>query len=167
MLAHTVFNVSPIKANLLSTTNWVTLLCLDAIRIILCVFFIDHGTKSEDIQKYLEEHNHLSFAKSELVVKSIQKMLKSTYDDRWTKSYWTKERFLSKNTSWLDGEFKLQFEEVSMDSPPTTSGERGRPPKSYEDISEKSKKRKNMVNLITLNVKISREDLLLYGTPHR
>lgn len=113
-------------------------------RRVLCEFFIDHGTKSEDIQKYLEEHHHLSSEKSEFIVKRIQKGLITAFNDRWTKSSRTKERFFSKNTSWLDGEFKVQFEEAPMDNTPTTSGERGRPPKSYEDLSEKSKKRKNM-----------------------
>ncbi|CAH0718929.1 unnamed protein product, partial [Brenthis ino] len=47
-------------------------------------------------------------------------------------------------TLQLDGEFKVQFEEAPMDITPTTSEEHGRPPKSYEHLSEKSKKRKYM-----------------------
>lgn len=113
-------------------------------RRVLCEFFIDHGTKREDIQKYLEEHHHLSPSKSELVVKSIQKLLISAFNNRWTTSNRTNERFFSKNTMWLDAEFKVQFENIPMDITPTTPGERGRPSKSYEDLSEKSKKRKNM-----------------------
>lgn len=72
--------------------------------------------KSEDIRKYLEEHHHLSSEKSEVVVKSIQKVLLSAFVDRWAKSSCTKERFFSKNTSWLDADFKVQFDEVSMDT---------------------------------------------------
>ncbi|CAH0730561.1 unnamed protein product, partial [Brenthis ino] len=114
------------------------------LRRVLCEFFIGHGTKSEDIQKYLEQHHHLSSEKSELIVKRIQKTLITAFNDRWTKCNRTKERFFSNNISWLDGIFKVQFEEAPMDITPTTSEERGRPPKSYEDLSEKSKKRKNM-----------------------
>lgn len=44
----------------------------------------------------------------------------------------------------MDGEFKVQLEEVPMDISPTTSGKRGKPPNSYENLLEKSKKRKNM-----------------------
>ncbi|XP_045456749.1 uncharacterized protein LOC123666728 [Melitaea cinxia] len=118
-------------------------------RRVLCEFFIGHGTKSEDIRKCLEQHHHLSSEKSELIVKRIQKTLITAFNDRWTKSNRTKERFFSNNISWLDGEFKVQFEEAPMDITPTTSEERGRPPKSYEDLSEKSKKRKNMEQLIS------------------
>ncbi|CAG9781933.1 unnamed protein product [Diatraea saccharalis] len=48
-----------------------------------------------------------------------------------------------RNSQHYHGEFKVQFE-APLDTTPKTSGERGRKPKSYEDLSEKSKKRKNM-----------------------
>lgn len=70
---------------------------------VLCEFFIDHGTKSEDIQKYLEEHHHLPSAKSKLVVNSIQKSQISAFNDRWTKSNRSKERFFNKNSTAVVG----------------------------------------------------------------
>ena len=51
------------------------------------------------------------------------------------------DRFEKSNSAWLDGEFKVTFEDNTST---TSSGERGRPPKSYEESSQKSKKRKNM-----------------------
>lgn len=69
--------------------------------------------------------------------KVFKKHLITGFNDRWTKCNRTKDRSLNRNTMWLDGEFKVQLEEVPLDITPTTSGKRGWPPKSYENLSDK------------------------------
>lgn len=108
-----------------------------------CLFFIDNGTEQKDIQHYLEEHHNLSSSNSRKVLASIQRQLLSKFRDRWTTARSSKDRFVTNNSAWLDGDFKVQLDE-DLNIEPSTSGERGRPSKSYNDLSEKSKKRKNM-----------------------
>lgn len=110
-------------------------------RRVLCDFFINSGTNNTDLKKYLMETFRLSSENADIVITSIQKNFISKFNDRWEKARRIKGRFETNNSTWLDGEFKVIFEEST---PSTSSGQRGRPPKNYEESSEKTKKRKNM-----------------------
>lgn len=111
------------------------------VRRVLCDYFINSGTNNTELKTYLMDTFALSSERADIVGASIRKNLLSKFNDRWEKARRIKDRFEISNSAWLDGEFKVTFEE---NIPTTSSGERGRPPKSYEESSEKSKKRKNM-----------------------
>lgn len=108
----------------------------------LCSFFIDNDTTSENILKYLEENYNLTSSKRQVVLENIQQNLLQKFRDRWSKASRIRSRFLEQNASWLDSEFKVLFNDE--ETCPGTSTGRGRPSKAYEDLSDKTKKRKNM-----------------------
>lgn len=80
------------------------------------------------------------------MVSYIQRNLVSKCNERWRNASRIKERFESKNANWLDCQFRVSLEcRVTVTDPNTSgSGSGGRPSKSYEASSEKTKKRKNV-----------------------
>lgn len=59
--------------------------------------------------------------------------VKSQIKQRWTKANKHLDVFMKKNQSWLDGTFEIPIETIFP---------QGRPPKSFDELSERSKRRK-------------------------
>lgn len=79
------------------------------------------------------------------IIASVQKNFVSQYKDRYNKSRRIREKFFKQNEQWLDVPFTVYLEDptCSSEEASTSTGKRGRPTSSYEDSSEKTKKRKN------------------------
>lgn len=60
---------------------------------------------------------------------------KSEIKQRWTKAHYKEDKFIKSNQSWLEGTFEIPIGMASQKRP-------GRPMKSFEDSSERSKRRK-------------------------
>lgn len=60
---------------------------------------------------------------------------KSEIKQRWTKAHYKEENFLKYNLSWLEGTFEIPVVDTTVKRP-------GRPSKSFDDLSERSKRRK-------------------------
>ena len=77
-------------------------------------------------------------------IANIQRNIMTQFRQRFVKSGRKKERFLRQNSDWLDGIFTVNLEDPSCEFEPSTSTDkRGRPSKTYEDSSDRTKKRKN------------------------
>ncbi|XP_048483796.1 uncharacterized protein LOC125489975 [Plutella xylostella] len=89
---------------------------------------------------YYEEFLLFRYGDTENDKKSFKKIfsyVKTELKKRWTKANKHKEVFL-KNQDWLEGTFEIPIESRSP---------QGRPPKSFEDLSEHSKRRKTKETL--------------------
>lgn len=60
---------------------------------------------------------------------------KSEIKQRWTKAQYKEDNFMKYNRSWLEGTFEIPVVKTLQKRP-------GRPSKSFEDVSERSKRRK-------------------------
>lgn len=111
----------------------------------ICLIMIGSDNLISDIITYLREnYRELSEANIAKIIAGIQKNIITQFRDRYKKSARNKEQFLSRNSTWLSGTFRVSLEDPTCDSEPSTStGKRGRPVKAYEDSSDRIKKQKN------------------------
>lgn len=107
----------------------------------LCVAFIEHGKHISTAKNYIKSKYSLSEANLTCVIVKVQKELLPHFKYRWNASQRHKERFFADNELWLNGEVVVQLDE-SEEPGPSTGSKRGRPCKSFEESSEKTKKRK-------------------------
>lgn len=85
---------------------------------------------------YLESHLLLNYGNTDQDIKDIKQrfsLFKSVLKDKWAKCHRKEEVFLKNNESWLNGTFQLPIK--SLYRP-------GRPSKSFDELSERSKRRK-------------------------
>lgn len=85
---------------------------------------------------YLENHLLLKYGNTDEDIKDLKQrfsLFKSVLKEKWAKCHRKEEAFLKNNDSWLNGTFQLPIK--SLNRP-------GRPSKSFDDSSERSKRRK-------------------------
>lgn len=94
------------------------------------IYLVSHYGETEDDKKSLK--HKFSYIKSQI-------------KQRWTKAHKIEEAFLKQNESWLAGTFESQLQSHKR---------QGRPSKSFEDLSQRSKLRKSAVVRATMNDEI-------------
>lgn len=107
----------------------------------LCVRLIEHGKHISTVHMYIKERfPGLTEANNTCTVARIQKYLLPEFKQRWNKAGRSKDIFLTRYAEWLNGDFRIQFDEEEA---PSTShaSKRGRPCKDYELSSARSKHR--------------------------
>lgn len=85
---------------------------------------------------YLENHLLLNYGNTDEDMKDLKQrfsLFKSVLKDKWAKCHRKEEAFLKNNESWLNGTFQIPIK--SLNRP-------GRPLKSFDESSERSKRRK-------------------------
>lgn len=91
----------------------------------------------EEKLKYLQNYILTSENYEEPQKKVIKKQfsyLKSQFKQRWNKAHKTEQVFIKNNEQWLQGTFEIP--KISQSKPS------GRPQKSFQDLSERSRRRK-------------------------
>lgn len=84
---------------------------------------------------YLESHLLLHYGNTDEDIKDLKQRFssfKAVLKDKWVKCHRKEEAFLKSNESWLNGTFQLPIK--SLNRP-------GRPSKSFQELSERSKRR--------------------------
>lgn len=98
----------------------------------------------KNVSEHLMQNYNLIESDVIEVEKCIEKQLISKCNQRWAKAQRKNDRFERENSAWLNADFKVSLHSNRTATSLSISGERGRPSKSYENSSEKTKKRKNM-----------------------
>lgn len=88
--------------------------------------------------EYIKAKYDIDQAKEERLLKKLKYLAQHFYS-AWQKAHREQERFEKYNKDWLDGH--LELAEYIAETPSTSTG-RGRPQKQFDELSDRSKRRK-------------------------
>ncbi|XP_076545847.1 uncharacterized protein LOC143305586 [Osmia lignaria lignaria] len=101
---------------------------------------LQFSDKLEYIESYITTYDNYSSENVQDIRKRFS-YIKSELKRRWSEAQNTKDRFYKKNNNWLNGTFEL----------PVVTVRSGRPSKSFEESSDRTKRRKTAVLRSTTN----------------
>lgn len=91
--------------------------------------------------EYIKKKYNIDLAKEEQLLKKLKYVAQHFYN-AWQKAHRLQERFEKYNKDWLDSH--LELAEYIAETPSTSTGHdgRGRPQKQFDELSDRSKRRK-------------------------